>query len=679
MSIAKTLNFLVLTGMVLAPVLPASAEVAPRPEWLRVERHRTVDGRSDDLVTAGLGVARLLSGPAPGYADPRAPMADELRRAAMFRRGDAGFGFGRLFGPNVDTSTGQVLEGDGRIAGEEYLAFANDPGGGGSHNVAMLLQVPQELSRERNCILAVPVNGSSALFRDIVDFGFWGLRRGCAVVYTDKGAGNGVHDLESDTVHRIDGTRAPAAEAGEHAHFAADLTPEAQQRLLAEAPHRIAFKHAHSRRNAEAGWGQDVLRSIRFAFWQLNERAGSERFARSNTLVIVAGNSNGGGAALYAVEADDERLVDAVLAGEPQVQVRPDDRTVVTYRGRERRNPGRMLLDYFTFGNLYLPCAVLALPEDAPARSGVTRAADRCTSLREKGLLEASDTAAQAREALERVYAYGYDRALEILHAHNYSVVPDATAAKYVSAHGRYGVEDRVCGFSFAAVNAEGRPMPVPPEVLAQSFATAPGGAPFGPVDIVNDRDPTGPRRNGLSASPSTGRQDYNLDGALCLREMAVGSSPEARRVQAGIAEFLANGNLRGRPAIIVHGRMDDRVPVAFSSRPYLALNSLAEGDRGNLRYWEVENAEHFGLSGPGFDTRFVPLNLYLLRGLDALWAHLTVQAPLPPSQVVRTVPRGGSAGTAPPLQAGAVPPPQEEPVAGNRIAVSAGRVTIPD
>lgn len=679
MAAANFLNSALLVSFMLLPVGPAVAEVAPRPDWLRVEGHRTVDGASNDLVTAGLGVARLLSGPVPGYTDPRAPTPDELRRASMFRRGDTGAGFGRLFGPNVETATGRVLEDDGRIPGEEYLAFADDRASDGSRNVAMLLQVPQDLARERNCILAVPVNGSSALFRDIVDFGFWGLRRGCAVVYTDKGAGNGVHDLESDTVHRIDGTRATAAGASEHGHFAADLTPEARRSLLAAAPHRIAFKHAHSRRNAEASWGRDVLRSIRFAFWQLNERAGSERFTRANTLVIVAGNSNGGGAALYAAEADEGGLVDAVLAGEPQVQVRPDDRTVVTYRRRERRNPGRTLLDYFTFGNLYLPCAVLALPEDAPARAGITRAADRCASLREKGLLEASDTAAQAREALERVYAYGYDREVEILHAHNYSVVPDATAAKYVSAHGRFGVEDRVCGFSFAAVNAEGRPMPVPPEVLAQSFATAPGGAPFGPVDIVNDRDPTGPRRNGLSASPSTGRQDYNLDGALCLREMAVGSSPEAQRVQAGIAEFLASGNLRGRPAIIVHGRMDDRVPAAFSSRPYLALNSLAEGDRGNLRYWEVENAEHFGLSGPGFDTRFVPLNLYLLRGLDALWAHLTAQVPLPPSQVVRTVPRGGSAGSAPPLQAAAVRPPAAEPAAEERIVAAAGRLTIPD
>ena len=454
----------------------------------------------------------------------------------------------------------------------------------------------------------------------------------------------------------------------------------ARERFLREWPNRLAFKHAHSRQNAESGWGRDVLRAIRFAFWQLNARAGEpDRYTRQNTLVILTGYSNGGGAALYGAEQDADHLIDGVVVMAPQVQTRPEPRAVVAYEGRERHNPGRTLLDYFTFGNLYLPCAALALPADAPGRSGLAFAAARCTSLHEKGLLNAGETAGQAQEALDRLRAYGWDRTTEILHAFTYAVVPDATAAKYVSAHGRFGVEDRVCGFSFAAVDAEGRVVPVPPAVLAQGFAIAPGGAPFGPVDIVNDRDPTGPRRNGLSASPSTKRQDYNLDGAICLRDMVAGDSPEARRVQAGIQEFLGTGNLHGLPAIILHGRNDDRVPVAFSSRPYLALNSLAEGDASRLRYLEVANAEHFQLGAPGFDTRFVPLFLYHLRALDAMWAHLTAGAALPDSQVVRTSPRGGEPGKAPPLEAANVPPVRIQAATSDRILVRAGRVDVPD
>ena len=160
---------------------------------------------------------------------------------------------------------------------------------------------------------------------------------------------------------------------------------------------------------------------------------------------------------------------------------------------------------------------------------------------------------------------------------------------------------------------------------------------------------------------------------------MVVGESTEARRVQAGIREFLATGDLHGLPTIILHGRTDDRVPAAFSSRPYLALNSLAEGDASRLRYLEVTNAEHFQLSGPGFDTRFVPLFLYQLRALDTMWAHLTAGAALPESQVVRTSPRGGEPGKAPALEAANVPPIPMQAAMPDRVLVRAGRVTIPD
>lgn len=221
--------------------------------------------------------------------------------------------------------------------------------------------------------------------------------------------------------------------------------------------------------------------------------------------------------------------------------------------------------------------------------------------------------------------------------------------------------------------------MAVPAAQIAQNFAIAPGGAPAGSIDVINDNDPTGPRRSWLSVSPSTGRQDYDLDGAICIRGLVEGHSPDAERVQAGIREFLATGALRGKPMIIVHGRSDDRVPVSFSSRPYVGLNSLADGVASQLRYIEVTNAEHFGTDLPGFDTRMVPLTLYHLRALDLMWAHLTAGQPLPASQVVHTTPRGGEAGHAPPLQLSNVPPIALEPSSRDAITVQDGHVRIPD
>jgi hydroxybutyrate-dimer hydrolase len=631
------------------------------------------DGRTDDLATAGLGAEGLLK-PLPPYADPAKPTAAELRRAALYARGSAGQGFGRLYGPDVDYRTGAKHPDGGRIAGEEVLAYADD--GSGRQNVAMLLQIPANLSTERRCLLAVPVTGSASLYRDIVDFGYWGLRRGCAVVYTDKGHGNGFHLLEPDTVNLLDGRQVPASEAGAQAHFRADLDDAARRAFLEKWPHRVAFKAAHSKQNPETGWGEDVLRAIRFAFVELTHRDAT--FTRANTLVIGTGSSNGGGAVLYAAEKDTDRLLDGVVAREPQVQLRPDERVVVARGASERRGSGRMLLDYFTFGNLYQPCALLAVP-DAPLKERVEFAANRCASLREKGLLKADGTQAQAQEALERMRAYGWDRETEIGHAFGYSVAPDATATKYVNDHGRFDVRDRVCGYSYGAVDKEGRPIPVPANEAAQNFALAPGGAPAASIDVINDDDPTGPRRSWLSASRSTGRQDYNLDGAICLRELITGDSPEARRVKAGIAEFVGSARLDGKPTIIVHGRSDDRVPAAFSGRPYAGLNSLEDGDRSRLRYIEITNAEHFDTDLPGFDSRMVPLKLYHLRALDLMWAHLVDEAPLPPSQVVRTKPRGGESGKAPPLEAANVPPIAAEPVPGDLITISAGRMTLPD
>ena len=655
-----------------ATATPAAA-ADPSSAWMHEGPQMHYDGKSDDLVTAGLGAQAMLGSP-PGYADPEHPTAAELRRAALFFRASSGQGFGRLFGPNVDAVTGEVFADDGKIAGDEILGFDDD--GTATQNVAMLLQIPADLATERRCLVAIPVNGSSSLYRDVVDFGFWGLRHRCAVVYTDKGHGNGFHLLEPDTVNVIDGRQVPAEQAGRSAHFRADLDDAARRNFLAAWPHRVAFKAAHSKQNPEKNWGENVLHAIRFAFAELARR--DSGFTRENTLVIGTGSSNGGGAILYAAEKDTEKLMDGVVAREPQVQLKPDDRAVVVRGGIERRGTGRTLLDYFSYGNLYQPCAVLAVP-DIPLKDRVPFAANRCQSLRDKGLLTADTLEGQAKEALERMHAYGWDSVTDIGHAFGYFVAPDATATKYANNHGRFDVRDRLCGFSYAAADADGRPMAVPAAQAAQNFAIAPGGAPAGVIDVINDDDPTGPRRSWLSMSRSTGRQDFNLDGAICIRDLVTGSSSAASRVQAGIGEFLASAKLNGAPVLIVHGRSDDRVPVSYSSRPYVALNSLMDGEKSRLRYIEVTNAEHFGTDLPGFDTRMVPLTLYHLRALDLMWAHLTEKAALPPSQVIRTTPRGGEAGKAPPLQLSNVPPISMQPNSGDVIEVKDGRLQVPD
>src|SRR5690606_29749395 len=95
----------------------------------------------------------------------------------------------------------------------------------------------------------------------------------------------------------------------------------------------------------------------------------------------------------------------------------------------------------------------------------------------------------------------------------------------------------------------------------------------------------------------------------------ADGEDATARAVQAGIAELVASGHPRV-PTIVVHGAGDGLIPPAFTSRPY-AQAAAAAG--AGMRYWEVDNAQHFDafLAVPAMATRYVPLLPYIWQALD--------------------------------------------------------------
>lgn len=103
------------------------------------------------------------------------------------------------------------------------------------------------------------------------------------------------------------------------------------------------------------------------------------------------------------------------------------------------------------------------------------------------------------------------------------------------------------------------------------------------------------------------------------------------------------------------------------------------------MSYIEVTNAQHFdtfiGLPAvlPGYDSRYVPLHVYLNRALDAMYAHLKTGAALPASQVLRTLARGGTPGAAPAITAANVPPIAAVPAAADAISFSGSTVTVPD
>ena len=676
-----------------------------RPSYLGAISETSYDGSSNDLLTAGLGATGMASALPPAYADPLKPTAAELRRTAihtnyraMLDMTTAG-GYGLLYGPNVDAQ-GKVTTAEGKVAGTEYIAFADD--GTGRKNVTLMVQVPASFNPAKPCMITATASGSRGVYAGI-STGEWGLKRGCAVAYSDKGTGAAPHDLQNDTVPLIDGTRATAAAAGTAAAFNAGLTATELAAFNTATPNRFAFKHAHSGQNAEKDWGTTTLQAVEFGYYVLNQRFGDlttdgkrvKTLTPANTIVIASSISNGGGAAIAAAEQDTQGLISGVAVSEPALELPASPGVTVRRGSTDIAVTGKTLVDFTTYANLYQACASLApsissTPYAAGFSAGFASAAlpiapNRCASLRTAGLLTATTTAAQAEEALQKLQAYGWEPESNDLHASlaAFEVAP-AVSVTFANSLSRSSVRDNLCGFSYAAAAGNGTVIPLAPAALAGMFATGNGVPPAGGVQLVNNLGKYGPARDFLSFSDA-GVADWNTAGALCLRNLVTGTDAAAKKLQAGVDETRRNGNLRGKPTVIVHGRADALLPVSHTSRPYAALNKKVEGAASKLSYMEVANAQHFdsfiGLPTilPGYDTRYVPLHVYLNHALDAVYDHLANGKALPASQVVRTVPRGGVPGSAPAITAANVPPLAVAPAPANAIAITAGAISIPD
>ena len=672
------------------------------PEYLVAGSARTTyDGVTNDLLTGGLGKTGLAAATPPAFADPNNPTPAELRTRAIYNNyralvdtSTAG-GYATLYGPNVN-SAGQAGPGEGMIGGIEYVAYVDD--GTGTTNVTTIVQIPSTFNLNAGCVVTATSSGSRGAYGAIGTAGEWGLKRGCAVAYTDKGTGNGAHELsggDGGQVYLINGRRTSAAAAGTGSTFTAPLAVPDLAAFNAAFPNRWAFKHAHSQQNPERRWGEHTLQAAELALYFLNLEFGPETpllnsagvqtgviihelFNRANTLVIASSVSNGGGAALAALEQDTTGLIDGLAVGEPQVQMNTP--AAIIRRGSRTVASARTLFDYTTFANLYQPCAALS-----PAAAGspglgfvsATIAANRCQALADRGLVSGTTTAQRADDAMARLVEAGWEPESNVLHASLYAFATPAIAVTYANTYGRASVGSNLCGFSFAAT-AAGVPAALPAANAVQMWAAGNGIPPTGGVNIVNNNSVGGAFQDAVSVSPSTGVQDFNIDGALCLRGLLTDNV-----VRTGIDQVKRTAVLRSKPAVIVHGRDDGLVPVNHSSRPFYALNKTFEST-SRLVYIEVTNAQHFdafigNAALPGYDTRYVPLHRYLIQALDLVYDNLRNGTPLPPSQVVRTTPRGGTPGAAPALTATNVPPILPNPPAANLITFSGNVLTIPD
>jgi hydroxybutyrate-dimer hydrolase len=676
---------------VLAATAVARADDDPRREWQGVNLRivspvvRThYDGQTDDLLTAGLGKAGLQGG-APPVSSP--PTAEELRRLAIYNNYRAlvdvadGGGYGVFWGPNV-RADGTVTNDPGLIAGDETLAFALQPDGS---RITLMVQVPDSFDPARACIVAGPSSGSRGVYGAIATAGEWGLKNGCAVAYTDKGSGTGFDDLQNSLVTTLRGEVAPIASIGQDSQFTAPISPSQRSAFDAAYPNRFAFKHAHSEVNPEADWGQYVLQSIRFAFDVLNDKYPGGRIKRGRTVVIASSVSNGGGASIRAAEADRTRLIDGVAVGEPNVN--PIYGRFAIQQGNQPpfTRHSRTLIDYVTLQNVYVGCAIAAPP--ASFLLNLFPSPDRCAALKAAGLLSASTLAGQAAEAQAIINDFGILPEQNNLQGVMWtSYVPQSIAMTYANSYGRFSVTDALCAYSFGATDATGTPIPLAPAAENVLFATSNGIPPTGGVNLIN---------NAANKESRVSTPDQNLQGALCLRSLATGQDAatgarlgpiqnrQAARIEEGVEEILATGDLHGTPTLIVTGRSDDILPPNFASRGYVGLNQLREGRQSQVRYVEIKNAQHLDtiLTLPasfGIKQLYLPLHRYFVEAMDLMYAHLRDGTPLPPSQVVQTVPRGGDLVTVPAITTANVPPIASNPGA-NAITFSGRVLYIPE
>ncbi|UPG91875.1 D-(-)-3-hydroxybutyrate oligomer hydrolase [Luteibacter aegosomaticola] len=578
---------------------------------VRVTEHR----EGDDLLSAGLGLRALAGAPAK-FVNPAAPTTSELRRRAIQSswRGIADLGprggYGTVYGDVPD------------VPGREFTTFAWLPGARQPHRV--LAQVPDTFDRTKRCLVVTASSGSRGIYGSIALAGAWGLSRGCAVAYTDKGTGAGYFDTADGTGVALDGSRAKVGDA---------LLEFGPRGVRADAG--IATKHAHSGDNPEADWGRHVLQAARFGLAMLDRAFPDEApFTAQNTRIIATGISNGGGAVLRAAGDDVDGILDAVVALEPNIHV---------------EGHGRPFFDYATEAALLLPAALAAPEFDGVPFARVGIAAPpawvlRGASLRAHGKLSGNTPQAQAAEALAMLRAGGWrDEALKVAASSTSLDLWRTVSVAYASAYLRREAGHMPCGFSYRIQHPAGVPAPVDAVLRAAWWADGSGVPPHAGIALEGGID--------LSLDPT-------LPGCLSLRDLwTQGDNDEGTdnaRLREGIAATAAALPREGLPVFVVHGAEDGLIPAAFSSEPYVAW--LRASGRSPV-FWKVPHAQHFDafLAFPDFGDRHVPLLPFGYAALDRAWAHIASGRPLPEDALVRdTQPRGPGALTAKTL---ALPP----------------------
>ena len=625
------------------------------------------DGTTDDLLTGAAldtatgAVTPVAVSSASDHADIRRYQLGNNYRSMMDPVTPGGWGvhWGPLVTEGVQSHSVEHFTGE--VAGTEYATVVDS--GDGKTNVRLVVQIPSSFNVDAPCLIAGPSSGSRGVYGAAGTAGDAALKRGCAVAYTDKGTGDGLHLIGSDEVLTLDGKMTDAAAAGNQSAFTADYAEGFREITDART---ATTKHAHSQQNPGKDWGVNTLQSIEFAFYALNQAYPETAMYPDNTTVIAASWSNGGRSVLMAAEQDSHGLIDGVVAVEPSTAMAESPFTIT--QGNTSWGPesvGWSLYDMHAFGAIYQTCANNLTANAAADLTNAAKSPERCNRLKQLGLLssDSDDLQVLAQEAQDLMNTTAGFLPEQNLAIPAFSSVFSEITNTYANSYGRYRISDELCGISFASYNGGTKQFETLSDedkalrFLGQNMIA--GGSRW--IQPVNMKaaDP-------YAATAFNSTADNNLDADLCffamsqygrdrLNELGIldtyKQNGDFDRVQGGIQEAMMSGDLQGKPAVILHGRSDQVVAPNHGGRAYYARNrQLAKQD--NVVYWEVENGHHLEMFGYllapnlGFYAdpsdmkhRYGYIHPYFEQALDQMFAHLKEGTALSPSQVIRTTP----------------------------------------
>ena len=532
-----------------------------------------------DLVTGGLGLAGLRA-PRPEPQDPAAPTPDELRAMAFHTHFNGLSAINRPDGLGSFSSDGLPV-----VAGMEIMTRL--PVGETDHTTRALLQIPTSFDPQAPCLLVAPASGSRGVYGAVPLVAPWALPKGCAVVYTDKGAGTDYFDVSRQTGVQLDGTRTAltsdnATELG--------FVPAMGESDTETAGQPMAIPHAHSGINVEAYWGEITLAATAWAIARLAEEFND--FDPDKLITMAAGLSNGGQAVLQALEKDSQGHLDAVVAIMPNIAT-PN---------------APSLYEYASMAALYQPCA-LGDPEfasDLPFANPllIGFGPNRCQSLYEAGLINEPTPEA----AMNALTDFGFDA--ESLSFSAATVALDiwrTVLVNYASAYMQTSFDAMPCGYGFDASQST----PVQRNIW---WATGSGSPPGDGIVVVDDN---------MAERPT----DPHFTGLQCLADLIQNDA-----LQQAIAATRAQAQWPNEvPVFIVHGQHDALIPAVFSSRPYVAEAQAAGMD---VDYQEIPGAQHFDAflnalpmtndNGPDW----VPILPHGWSALDRAWEAVNGESP---------------------------------------------------